>query len=341
MKKTILLFLFLSFIKINGQTIFEYEREINEKENYNFKEIEFQNTDESFTLSGTLITPKLNFDKLVILVPGSGKDTRYSHPKLTEKLLESNIAVYRFDERGIGKSGGNYSSMLSALKNDLNFCLNHLKSEDLLKRIKIGILGHSLGGIASIGLLEFNSEVDFFIQMSTPVNAGESFKSRVSEMDILKLDYKTIAETEKLIDTFNYVIRTMDNFSKIKKQCERITRKLEFPKRFSGYYITPQFVDIIKFDTEFYYQKVRKPLLFIIGEKDKLVNVKFATKKLNQFENNFISIEVIEGMDHYLTLNEGKWNIDKKSEIREIDDIAVDKIIRWLEKTTNPNNMCN
>lgn len=332
MKKTILLLLLISFIKINSQTIFEYEREINEKENFNFKEIEFRNTDENFTLSGTLITPKSSFDKLIVLVPGSGKDTRYSHPKLTEKLLESNIAVYRFDERGIGKSGGNYSSKVSTLKNDLNFCLNHLKSENFLEHIKIGVLGHSLGGMASIGILEFKTEVDFFIQMSTPVNAGESFKSRVSEMPMIKTTRKPIAEIEKLIDTFNYVIKTTDDFAKIKKQCEKITRKMDFPRHFPNFYINPTFVDIIKLDTEFYYENVGKPLLFIIGEKDKLVNVKFGTGRLEEFKNNFISIEIIENMDHYLTRNEGSWNVEKKSEIREIDDVAVSQIIDWIEK---------
>lgn len=168
--------------------------------------------------------------------------------------------------------------------------------------------------------------------MSTLVNPGESFKDRVSEMDILKLKHKTIKETEKLIDTFNYVIRTTDDFSKIKKQCERITRKLDFPKRFSNYYIKPQMVDIIKLDTEFYYKNVRKPLLFIIGGKDKLVNVKYGVGKLEEFENNFISIKIIENMDHYLTLNEGSWNVEKKSKIREIDDVAVSEIINWIKK---------
>ena len=332
MKTLLLIILFLSSIQVNSQTIFEYEREINGKENYNFQEIEFENSDENIKLSGTLITPRTNFDKLFIIVAGSGKDTRFTHPKLTEKLLQNNIAVYRFDERGVGKSEGEYSRKVSTLKNDLKYCILQLRKTQLIENKKIGIIGHSLGGMASIGILEFNPQIDYLIQMSTPVNPGQSFKSKVSGIDIFQNTSKSIAEIESLIDTFNYVIRTTDDFKKIRKQCFRISENLNFPEFIPKSYINPQFVDMIKLDTEYYYKNSDKPLLFIIGEKDKQVDVNYGVKKLKEFDNKFITIKVLHDMDHYLTYNDGEWLNTKESKNREIDDIAVNEIIEWITR---------
>ncbi|MBJ7880622.1 alpha/beta hydrolase [Gelidibacter salicanalis] len=332
MKKALLLILWISTFKISGQTILEYEREINEKENYIYQDIEFENTNENIKLSGTLITPKSNFDKVIIIVSGSGKDTRYTHPKLTENFLKNNIAVYRFDERGIGKSEGEYTQKVSPLKNDLNFCIQYLRNIDVLKHKKIGVLGHSLGGIASIGVFEYAIKVDFLIQMSTHVNPGESFKNNVSRLDFFKNRDKTIEETEKIIDTFNYIIHKYDDYSKILKECEKVRKKLKFPKYISDAYLSSQFIDIIKTDTEFYYKNIKIPVLYIIGNKDEIIDAKYVVMKLEEFDNRFITVEVLENMDPYLTLNNGEWSKSNKSEIREIDNIAMDKIINWINK---------
>lgn len=108
MKNTLLLITIFFSFSANSQNVFEYEKEINNNEDYDFKEINFLNHDDNITISGTLIEPKLDYDKIIIIVPGSGKDTRNSHYVLAEALLKNNIAVFRFDERGIGKSQGNY-----------------------------------------------------------------------------------------------------------------------------------------------------------------------------------------------------------------------------------------
>ena len=162
---------------LNGfsQNMFEYEQEINNKENYKFREVDFQNTDENIKLSGTLITPKTNYNKIVVIVPGSGRDTRYAHFVLAEEFLKNGIAVYRFDERGIGKSEGEFNTCATSLINDLTFAILELRKLDLTKFHKIGVLGHSLGGIASIGAYEKNQNIDFLIQMDAPVEKNGAF----------------------------------------------------------------------------------------------------------------------------------------------------------------------
>ncbi len=331
LKYSIFLFLLFSILSVGAQEIMEYERKIKNAEQYEFKEIEFFNK-ENVKLSGTLIKPKNGFEKIIIIQPGSGKDTRYSHPKLTEEFLKNNIAVYRYDERGVGKSDGEYSRKISTLKNDLYSCVKSLRSLENIKNKELGILGHSLGGMGSIGIFEFNPDVDFLIQMATPVNAGNSFKNRVSEQGAFKSPNKTIEETEKLIDTFNILIRSIDDYELVKKKCNKIRRKQKFPKSISRIYLSPQIVDIVKIDTEFLYKKIDIPTLFIIGDKDKLIDVKYGANKLKEFDNKNLRIEVLENMDHCLTYNMGEWSKSNESNIREIDDFAIDKIINWINE---------
>ena len=71
---------------LSAQHIFEYEREIKIKENYNYQEIEFHNTLDKIKLSGTLISPKTEFNKIVLIIPDTGKDPRYAHFVLAEEL---------------------------------------------------------------------------------------------------------------------------------------------------------------------------------------------------------------------------------------------------------------
>lgn len=217
-----LLMLFQMFIlNVTSQNIFEYERAISNKDIYELYDLDFNNASEKIKLSGTLVTPKSDFEKIIIIVPGSGKDTRNSHPKLVEYLLENSIAVYRFDDRGVGKSNGEQSEALSTLISDLNSCITKLLTVDKIKGKKIGLLGHSLGGLATISVLQHQPNIDFLIQMSTPVNAGQSFKSKASEISIFKNQKNSIEDIQKIIDTFNYIIHSKNTYSEIIKECEK------------------------------------------------------------------------------------------------------------------------
>ncbi|TKG89854.1 alpha/beta fold hydrolase [Puteibacter caeruleilacunae] len=332
MKNTILIILLLAAFSANSQTIYEYERKINQPGNYNFKEIAFANSDDQITLSGTLITPNNDFSKLIIIVAGSGKDTRYTHPKLAEQLLQNNIAVYRFDERGIGKSEGKYSYCFGTLKNDLNCCISHLRNIQALKNKQIGIIGHSLGGIATIALSATHPNVDFYVQMGTPVNAGRSFSHRLHKEKIFEKEKRSVKEIRTLIDTFNYVIRTEKKVKAIKKQCNNLSKKLNFSTFYAQAYTKPQFIEMIQLDSELLYKNIDKPTLFIIGKNDGAIDVSYAVNRLNEFNNKLMTVKVLDKMDHYLTYRDSKWNSSKKSADREIDDVAMKAILQWIDE---------
>lgn len=146
---------------------FKYESEIENIDQYNQQDIEAYNTVEKIKLSGTLLTPKTTYDKVVIIVPGTGEDTRDNHFKLAQILLENGIGVFRYDERGLSLSEGDYYAQKYAnneMTDDLMAIFNQVKSEEALQGKQLGLIGHSLGGIATIDAVNKGVKADFLIQ---------------------------------------------------------------------------------------------------------------------------------------------------------------------------------
>lgn len=158
--------------------IFWFWKKIENLEQYGSKDINFIDTNESITLSGTLIFPKKEYSKIVVITPGSGKDTRESHYVIAEELLKNGIAVYRYDDRGVGKSEGIADFSVDQIIKDLYYAFENIRKIDTLSQKKIGIIGHSLDGIAAIDAYQQELKIDFFILMSTPIEKYSNFKRR-------------------------------------------------------------------------------------------------------------------------------------------------------------------
>jgi len=194
-----ILLIFLSFLTI-AQEMNDHEKAIQNPADYIFHKIDFM--DHKTQLSGTLITPKGDYNKVVIIAPGSGRDTRNCHYILAETLLKKGIAIYRYDDRGVGKSEGRYKKNVKINIRDLNHAFENLKKIDFLKSKKIGIIGHSIGGYAAINTYQKRLGVDFLILMSTPIEQDSKFfnhKIKVEDENH-KMQVITYEQTYKTID---------------------------------------------------------------------------------------------------------------------------------------------
>ena len=89
-----------------------------------------------------------NKDKVVLLVHGFMAGRRWNGrlTKIAEELVENNINVYSFDLSGYGESDDENISISSGIL-DVRCILSYIRFQ---KFSKIGLLGHSLGGIISL-----------------------------------------------------------------------------------------------------------------------------------------------------------------------------------------------
>ena len=338
-------YLFISVLLLSSlcsaQNIFDYEKEISDKDQYNYEEIDFKIPlkKDSIQLSGTLISPKTLSDIILIIVPGSGADTRNSHYLLAEELLKNNISVYRYDERGIGNSGGKFNTAnytITDMSEELSSCIRTLKKNKALSGKKIGLLGHSQGGMVTMQTYQNNLPIDFMIQWATPVQKhGEFIKYQIKSgqntfPDVLKFD--DIDKKLEIVTALHKVIEEnkeeTDNWT-LSKKLEKTAKKIGYTKdNYSRFpYLTlASEKDIVRKDFEPAYKNIKIPVLYIIGTKDIFVDPEAETKLLENFANSNISIKKMDGLSHYLT--KSKLTLQN---LYEIDKNALSEIINWIK----------
>lgn len=148
---------------------------------YTSTEVTFGTSD--LILSGTLtIPPGEGPFPAVVLVSGSGPQDRdeslLGHKPflvLSDHLTRQGIIVLRYDDRGTGASGGNFASATTYdFADDALSAVAYLKLRKDLPISKIGIVGHSEGGMVAPIAATKSKQVDFIVLMAGLGIPGDS-----------------------------------------------------------------------------------------------------------------------------------------------------------------------
>jgi hypothetical protein len=164
---------------------------------YLVEDVTFDNGD--ITLAGTLTLPDTaGPHPAVVLITGSGPQDRDESLApvapikpfrlIADALTREDIAVLRYDDRGVGESTGDFGTATTAdFASDAAAAIDYLLTRDEINPEQIGILGHSEGGTVSAMLGATNSEIDYIISM-----AGTAVDGR----DILRVQNRSLMEAE-------------------------------------------------------------------------------------------------------------------------------------------------
>ncbi|MEO8607852.1 MAG: alpha/beta fold hydrolase [Chloroflexota bacterium] len=143
---------------------------------YTAEDVSIPNGD--VTLAGTLTLPDGDGPfPVVVLVTGSGpQDRDESLAPLTglkpfaviaDYLTREGLAVLRYDDRGVGKSTGDYAKAdLNDFESDASAAIDFLLTRDDIDHDQIGLLGHSEGGIIAAKLGATNTHLAFIVAMA-------------------------------------------------------------------------------------------------------------------------------------------------------------------------------
>ena len=150
---------------------------------YQTEEVTFVNEKDTATLAGTLSWPVgYNGKKkvpVVLMVSGSGLQNRdeelFDHKPfavIADFLARQGIASLRFDDRGMGGSTGDVEHATTEnFKNDAAAGVAFLK--DKKKFSRVGVLGHSEGGIIAF-MLAKEKKPDFIVSLAGTGLRGDS-----------------------------------------------------------------------------------------------------------------------------------------------------------------------
>ena len=148
---------------------------------YRQEEVSFQSP--GARLAGTLTLPpgKGPFPA-VILIAGSGRHTRddrlFDHQPflvLADDLTRRGIAVLRYDKRGSGLSFGDYDSATTRdFAADVEAAAAFLRSHSDIDPAKVGLIGHSEGGLVAPMVAEEDPNIAFLVLLAPPAVPGEA-----------------------------------------------------------------------------------------------------------------------------------------------------------------------
>jgi len=295
---------------------------------YNEEIVEFNNTKDDVTLAGTLTIPPSNGPfTAVILISGSGPQDRdetiFGHKPflvIADYLTKRGIAVLRFDDRGVGKSTGDFSKATSKdLMRDVLAGIKYLKTRKKIASEKIGLIGHSEGGIIAPMAAVNSSDVSFIVLMAGTGLPGEQilyqqgklileksgadqkaienqYKTQKKLFSIIKSKDSKQTKEKKFNDLLKNEWKNMDN--KIKKQYGKFEFFLKSQKRV----LSPWMDFFLTYDPGKTLKKVKCPVLAINGEKDLQVppeeNLKAIEKALKAGNNKNFTIKELKGLNH-------------------------------------------
>ena len=135
------------------------------------------------TLAGTLTLPRGNGPfPCAILITGSGPEDRdetvFGHRPflvLADHLTRKGIAVLRIDDRGVGQSTGRFSQSTSEdFASDVLAEIDFLGSHPEIDPRRIGLIGHSEGGLIAPMVANRSKSVRFVVLMAGPGIPGDS-----------------------------------------------------------------------------------------------------------------------------------------------------------------------
>lgn len=260
------------------------------------KEVEINNQD--IKLYGTLTVPtntQLSIEgKLpaIVLITGSGAQNRdeelLGHKPflvLSDFLTKLGFAVLRMDDRGVGFDINLIANSTTFdFVEDIHSAIDFLKTQEFVDNKRIGVLGHSEGGLISYILAsKYPDDIDFIISLAGPSLRGDKILlaqqeligrvSGMKENDIKKMlqinsalyeaviKYKDDNSNESLINEIKEIAK---KYKLSKEDTQRVIAELT--SKWMRTFITTDPADYIK--------DIKCPILALFGEKDLQVPAK-------------------------------------------------------------------
>lgn len=331
------------------------------------EEVTFENAGAKIKLAGTLTLPKGNGPfTAVVMVTGSGPQDRdeslLGHKPflvIADHLTRQGFAVLRYDDRGVAKSGGKFAGATSTdFATDAHAAVAYLKTRKEIDPKRIGIVGHSEGGlIAPMVASDHPSDVGFIVLLAGPgLSGAEVIKGQAEAIlkagggkeDEIKLQLRiqqALVETltlpgeaDKLKERMRAAAKALvDGLTPEEKKALKIEK--EGAKELDAAIerlADPWMVFFIAHDPRPALAKVKCPVLAVNGELDLQVlhaeNLAEIEKALKKGGNMNFTIKVFPKLNHLFQ----HTKTGSPSEYGKIEETfapeALEFVTDWLKK---------
>lgn len=340
---------------------------------YYEQEVFFLNEKDRVLLAGTLTLPQSKGPfPAVVLITGPGPQDRddgmFGHKPflvLADHLTRLGIAVLRVDDRGVGKSTGSFNEATSEdFASDALAGIEYLKTRTEIAHEKIGLLGHSEGGLVAPMVAAQSRDVAFVVMMAAPGLKGEQTVVGPGGADCKGgwMSDELIAENRTAQERIFAIIKQERDpgvsETKIRKEAEVFRElaariKIEAPESEkktaeavaaaiesqTSLFLSRWFRFYLMYDPGIALMKVKCPVLALNGEKDTQVpakeNLEAIREALESGGNKDYTIRMLPNVNHlFQTAETGA--ISEYEQIEEtLSVVALDTVSNWILKHTS------
>lgn len=329
---------------------------------YISEEVSFRNEKENIVLSGTFTKPKdAGKFAVVVLISGSGAQNRdeelAGHKPflvLSDHLTKNGIAVLRYDDRGTAKSTGDFQAATSEdFAVDVEAAVAYLKTRADVDSKKIGLVGHSEGGLIAPMVAAHNKDISYIVMMAGPGVSGKEVL--VLQIDLLSkaegVPEEDIKKQLKLMKGVTEIL-TMNGDTAVNNQALRVmlnnaylelpdsVKKNMTPPMFAAQFArlsTPWMKFFLSYDPAPALQKLKIPVLALNGSKDLQVwapqNLPAIEAALKKGGNKKYMIRELPGLNHLFQEAKTGGSSEYAEIEQTISPAALEAMSTWIKKT--------
>ncbi len=338
--------------RVKDQSELELKRPQNPVKPYPYREeeVSYDNKAQNVTLAATFTIPQGKGPfPAVVLITGSGPQDRdeslMGHKPflvLSDYLTRHGIAVLRADDRGTGKSTGVFGNATTAdFATDTEAGVAWLKTRPEVDPHKIGLIGHSEGGVIAPMIAARNHDVAFIVMMAGTGVPGDQIlpaQGEAIELAMGKSAAEAANDAAKEKEMLALVETEKDQATLEKELKEKMAN--DVPEGMIGMQIkqitAPWMRYFLTYDPATALRKVTCPVLAINGSLDKQVlssqNLPAIRKALEEAGNKHFEVDELPGLNHlFQTAKNGS-----PAEYAQIEEtmspVALEKIADWILK---------
>lgn len=332
---------------------------------YYEEEVTFENAKAGIQLAGTLTLPsKEGSFPAVVLITGSGPQNRdeelMGHKPflvLSDFLTKNGIAVLRFDDRGTAASKGDFKTATSVdFASDVEAGVDFLKTREEINKTKIGLIGHSEGGIIAPMVANNSKDVAFIVLLAGTGISGDKLlllqqeligkasgisdadlqKAKTTNIDVFEIVSKSTSLEQLKTDMTSYLKQALKDNPNAQKP-ESMSED-DFVKLQVNQIANPWMFYFIKYNPAIALEKVKCPVLAINGEKDLQVppkeNLEAIKNALAKGGNKKVTTIELPNLNHLFQDCKTGSPAEYAAIEQTFSPVALTEILKWIQIQT-------
>ncbi|MEX2602040.1 MAG: alpha/beta fold hydrolase [Balneolaceae bacterium] len=321
------------------------------------EEVSIHNQVDGITLAGTLTLPEAGGSfPVLILISGSGPQNRnqeiFGHKPflvLADQLTREGFAVLRYDDRGFGASTGTFGTATTEdFAVDVLSAIDFLKDRPEIDADRIGLIGHSEGGIIAPMVSNRSDDVAHIILLAGTGIPGKEVlfiqATSTREMELpneeaymqLVRGALDIASSDKEL----HILR--DELAGYLRQNETLIRSFLPAEMDMETYIQQDVAQSLSPWVRYFYnynpaeqlETVDVPVLALFGSNDRQVtpaeNLPAVEAALQRSGTNTYLVKELPGLNHMFQQSETGYVSEYNQIEQTISPLVIEEIITWI-----------